>query len=277
MTLDAPIEDNIVGQKVTFIVPKEMKTGKNLSNVARSRLRLSVELGKDQEGISDSDIDQLRQSQIKQFTIASLDENTLTVSELEDDDFSLIPNGSIWTAENLDSDIEIKDVKYRIISIVEQSINEYQLTCLIYNETKFNHIDRRKRIAKTQFSKPQVMTPRTKPSALSSTQGASLESLIVNSKGVATLSVNFDNVVEDSGVNRDDIGGYNVEVYIGGFPNKSVVLRDITDGSGRVETLGANNTSFKVLLGPRRKIQSVSYRIYVFDKDEVLEEIGLPV
>ena len=276
VTLDAAVEDSVVGQKVTFIVPKEMKTGKNLSNVARSRLRLSVELGKDQEGISDSDIDQLRQSQIKQFTIASLDENTLTVSELEDDDFSLIPNGSIWTVENLDPDVEIKDVKYRVISIVEQSINEYQLTCLIYNETKFNHIDRRKRIAKTQFSKPQVMTSRAKPSALSSTQGASLESLTVD-RGNATLNVNFDNIVEDSGVNRDDIGGYKVEVRRGGLPTIVVELMDITDGRGRVETLGANNTSFKVFLGPRALIQSVSYRIYVFNKDNTFEEIGLPV
>ena len=202
----------------------------------------------------------------------------LTISETTDDDFSLIPNGSIWTAENLSSDIEIKDVKYRILSIVEQSLNEYQLTGLIYNETKFASIDKRKRIAKTQFSKPQIMTPRAKPSALSSTQGASVESLIAfdashmkenggfgfeDAEAGVSLKVNFGNVVDDSGVNRDDIGGYSVKVTRSG---KSITF-----------TLDADKTEFIAHLGDRDNIQYVNYRISVVDKNGIHEEIGLPI
>jgi len=289
VTLDQSVEEDIVGQKITFIVPKTTTQVRDLNETAKERHKLHVEIKGSSSGITDSEISSMRQSQLKQFTIASMSENIVTISETDDDDFSLIPNGSIWTAENLDGDIEIKDVKYRIVSILENSPNEFEITGLIYNESKFNYVDDQKNIDKFQFSQPQLVPLRTKPPALSGSSGADAEEFLkvpilpgggidhayfdanfelyndsyVGDLNYVYLFVDFSNIVFESGVNASNTSGYAVDVYRDGERIRFVLL-------------GADNTSFTVLLGNRDDFTNVTYTIFVRDENGNLESIGLP-
>ena len=125
-----------------------------------------------QRALSPTEIDAARQPQIKQFTIAAVEEtNVITVSETTDEDFNLIKVGYIWSAQNTSADYEIEEVEYRVISVVENSSNEYQVTGMMYNSSKFGAVDRSKSVESTQQSK-SLMTEFTTadlPDALSDT------------------------------------------------------------------------------------------------------------
>jgi len=295
VTLDHGIEEGIVGQKITFIVPKSNKSTRDLDETAQSRIKIAVENHVQPEGLSPTEIDAARQPQIKQFTIAAVEEtNVITVSETTDEDFNLIKVGYIWSAQNTSADYEIEEVEYRVISVVENSSNEYQVTGMMYNSSKFGAVDRSKSVESTQQSK-SLMTEFTTadlPDALSAT-GVTLSVNVVTitsemktQNKLPTFNARFDlnvpverhldggleevyleldiqDLADKNGVTPENTGGYVVEV------NKA-------DGEKvRFALDGYDQTESKILLGSNVDKGDLGVTVFRYSPDYTMEDLGL--
>jgi len=266
VTLDKGIDENIIGQKIYFIVPKSTTSSKQLSILAKERQ------DSNKKGITDSEIDNQRASQIKYFTISSVtDNNIISISETTDEDFNLITRGTIWSVENSTAGYDIKGIEYRVLSIEEKALNEFQVTAMLYNSTKFNALERNSNLEKTQQSDELKFSLSGYPSEtvnLSSEyiSDANINDQIYDAYFVRETSTNDKKieVVLDLG-NQDlsNVGGYVVDFFVLGKN-----LRFCLDGS--------DNTSFSVFLGDGDKIptKGMGYQVYVYDKDFKLEQLN---
>ena len=161
LTLDKGIEENIVGQKITLIVPRDSVSVTQLSIDAQEKLEK-----RDISGMSQTEIDKTRAPQIKQFTIAAVGpsdpgeggvQNDLITVEVSED-FGSVAVGTIWSIQNLNTKYRIKEVEYRILSVVEQTAGEYTVTAMMYAGSKFGAIDESRNLMATQQSMPQLNT-----------------------------------------------------------------------------------------------------------------------
>jgi len=175
----------------------------------------------------------------------------------------------------MSSAYEIKEIEYRILSVVEQSQGEYQVTALLYNRSKFNAIDLAKNLTPKQASKPEitVIVDSERPAALSGdvTKYFEYENLdlytyeasFADSTSVRdhALVVDFTDLTQ--GLTHSNTGGYLVDVYRNG-ESRQITLK------------GVKATKFRVFLGPTDSTDSVSYSIYRFDANFVLQTTGEP-
>ena len=84
----------MVGQNIPDYTQKNQNS-KSLSGLAKEKLKNS-----DNSGVSDAKIDELRESQITSFTVASVSSgNIVTIQETSNESFNLIVKGSLWTGE----------------------------------------------------------------------------------------------------------------------------------------------------------------------------------
>jgi len=154
LTLDQGVYENIVGEKITLVVPRATQTVRGLSQKAASQLR-----NKDVTGITEAEVDETRSPQIKQFTISAIGasednggaQNDLITVEA-DEAFSEVKVGTIWSAQNTAANFKIKEVEYRVISIGEETPGEYMVTALLYAASKFRAIDESRNLIATQQS-----------------------------------------------------------------------------------------------------------------------------
>ena len=277
ITIDKGIKEDISNQIITLIVPKENKRIRDLNKKAKNESKLTYIEGGNYEGISDSELSEARQPQIKQFTIDSVEENSIiTISETEDEDFNLIPNGSIWSIQNTSENLNIKEIEYRVISITEESLNDYTITAMSYNRTKFDAIDKGENLEKNQESKTQILSVGNFPNSMNGDGVQSEE--IKDANAIETyydahfenkqteydkfLSVNFKNLIGENELNEDNTGGYIIEVYKDGRK-----VRFALDGY--------DNTSFSVFLGDSRLYKRISYDIYRYDSNYKLENLKI--
>ena len=279
ITLDEGIEQDIVGQKITFIVPRANTTIRELNKEANSKIKIAVENQAPAEGMTTEELDATRQTQIKQFTIASVSEtNVIAISETTDEEFNLVEKGFIWSVQNTSAEYEIEEVEYRIISINEQSFNEYQITGMMYNRSKFAAVDDSENLTKTQQSKNIVVDVGALPSALENlgnnpvaafttidkdtilpefdarfpnipTLGAFEKSNIKN----IYLTLNFDQLAADNSVNKTNTGGYVVEVY------------KASGEKVRFSLDGFDNTEATILIGAEQDAANMTFDIYRYD------------
>lgn len=262
VTLDKGVSENIVNQKIYFMVPKANQSSKDLSNLAKERE------GTSSDGVTDQEIDNQRTPQIKSFTVSSVSENNvITISEANDTDFNLITRGTIWSADNNDSSYNIKGIKYRVLSTEEKALNEFQVTAMMYNETKFNSLERGKRLEKTQ-------------------QSSNLSFSVGDYPSVAGAAINDDGLV-NANINDQIYDAYYTKErsdsdvkYEGSFefaPLPEEIRGYIVDFSVLGKNLrfcldGRDNTSFSVFLGNRSGLpERMSYEVYVYDRDFKLE------
>ncbi len=190
LTLDQGVYENIVGEKITLVVPRATQTVRGLSQKAASQLR-----NKDITGITESEVGATRSPQIKQFTISAIGasegnggvQNDLITVEA-DEAFSEVKVGTIWSAQNTAANFKIKEVEYRVVSISEETPGEYMVTALLYAASKFRAIDESRNLIATQQSatgvdykvKPQV------PFEGDLGIGVTLESLPETTSGITT-------------------------------------------------------------------------------------------
>ena len=304
VTLDEGIKEDIVGQKIAFICPKETTGVRTLNKEAQDKLRV-VEIGgrmrtKDPSGMSDEELSKSRQTQIKEFTIASVvDTRVVTISEVTDTDFNLIDKGNIWAVNNANTGYEIKPLEYRVLGVVENSQNEYRVTAMMYNRTKFNAIDRSKSLTANQQSQAGSLLVSDLPAALKGEPGqidysivpASLFVEITDAQGNTfytpekiiydaffpstmvnfyeanqdgrKMAVDFSGLIGPNNITAKNTGGYLVEVY--------------KDGQKvRFSLDGYDNTSFQVYLGDRNSYRYTDFSIYRYDINYKLESTGLP-
>ena len=162
LTLDKGIKENIVGQKITLIVPRDSTSVTQLSIDAQEKLKDS-----DTSGMSQSEIDKTRAPQIKEFTIAEVGpsnpeeggvQNDLITVEASED-FNSVGVGTIWSIQNLNVKYQIKEVEYRILSVVEQTAGDYTVTAMMYAGSKFGAIDESRNLMATQQSMAQLTLP----------------------------------------------------------------------------------------------------------------------
>ena len=267
VTLDKGIKENIVGQKIYFMVPKSTTSSKDLSNLAKQRQNTN------NKGITDSEIDNQTTPQIKYFTIASVsDGNVVTINETTDPDFNLITRGTIWSVENSNTGYDIKGIKYRVLSVEEKALNEFMITAMMYNATKFEALERNKNIEENQNSDELKFSlsdypAKTVASDNFNTSSANIDDQIYDAYFVKEksdddikLEVTFDFGTED----LSNIGGYVVDFFVLGKN-----LRFCLDGS--------DNRSFSVFLGNRSLFpeKGYGYKVYVYDKDFKLEQLNI--
>jgi hypothetical protein len=268
ITLDKGISDDLVGQKITVMVPKKIKSYRDLNLQAKIKLK-----DPDDTPITQLDINETRQTQIKEFTISSISQsNIISITEMSDQDFNLIPLGSLWSVQNASPEYNIKEIKYRILSVNEQNQNDYSVTAMMYNSTKFDAIDFQNELESNQDSKPQKVIISNFPEPISSDNPDINNLSVANSSyydGYFTiktsnndkqLSVDFSG--QSSGFNNLNTGGYIVEVYKDGEK-----IRFALDGY--------DNTSFVVFLGNGDLFKYLSYDIYRYDTDYKLESLNL--
>jgi len=71
-------------------------------------------------------------------------------------DFNSVGVGTIWSIQNLSTKYEIKEVEYRILSVVEQTAGGYTVTAMMYAGSKFGAIDESRNLMATQQSMSQL-------------------------------------------------------------------------------------------------------------------------
>ena len=278
VTLDKGIEQNIVGQKITFIVPKENTTIRELNKSASSKLKIAVENQVPTEGVTTEEIDSTRQTQIKQFTIASVSEtNVVTISETTDDDFNLIKKGFIWSAQNTSDNYKIEEVEYRVLSSLEQNFSQYQITAMMYNRSKFQAVDDQQDLTRTQQSTVSKVEVGSLPSALTGSPAPTSNIVKINKdlvlpefdarfSNISTLGalqnsntiniyleLDFSALALSNGVNSTNTGGYVVEVY------------KASGEKVRFSLEGYDNTSATVLIGDEKDGSNMTFEIYRYD------------
>lgn len=137
VTLDAAVDENVVGQIITIAIPSSFQTEETLDQTAINK-----------DGVSDGDLKDLRKPQIKEFKVSSINTNNkvpnqktvLTLSELNGENaenVGSIKTGAIWILQNKDPNLKIQEILYRVMNIEEESSMEYKVSCLEYNKTKF--------------------------------------------------------------------------------------------------------------------------------------------
>lgn len=264
VTLDKGIEENIVGQKIYFMVPKATTSSKQLSDLAKQRQ------SSNNTGLSDAEIDNQRTPQIKYFTIASVSNgNTVTINEATDEDFNLITRGTIWSADNNNTGYDIKGIEYRVLSIEEKALNEFQITAMLYNSTKFDSLERGRNLAETQQSDQLKFSLSDYPASINATitseniSNANINDQIYDAylvKETSTQDQKIEVTFDFGTADLTNIGGYVVDFFVLGKN-----LRFCLDGS--------DNRSFSIFLGDKDKlsIKGMGYQVYVYDKDFKLE------
>ena len=290
VTLDQGVQEGIVGQKITFITPKANKTSKTLSEEAKAQIS-----NQNYSGVSDSEIEAIRQPQIKEFTVASVSEtNVITISEINDEDFNLIKSGYVWSAQNLNAEYDIKEIEYRVISVNEKSSNEYMVTAMMYNRSKFDAIDLSKSVENTQQSASQIVTIGALPEPLRQINNPISTTFVTFSPNVDVppyfdgrfpirdqrllqktykqqyLTVDFSQMAVDNNVSASNTGGY---------------ILQVTKSNGdqvRVTLDGYDNTVANIFLGelaqgltPLEGTNTVTVDIFRYDSSKKLESIGV--
>ena len=275
ITLDKGVAEDVVGQTIYLITPKQNETAASLSNSARTKLNNS-----DNSGISDAKIDELRETQITAFTIASVDSgNVITIQETSNEYFNSVVKGSLWVMENNDSTYDIKPIKYRVLGVDEIALNQFTVTAMMYNSSKFNAIERDQNIVNNPNSKTINFDVGAYPEPFAaSSQTTNLISYINGlttnlndydavftsevTDGDAVLSVDFAIAFSSYTGDVSNIGGYLIEVSMLG--NKVRFCLD-----------GYDNTEFKVFLGNRDTVKNVRYEVYIYDKQFKLQDLNI--
>jgi len=137
VTLDAQVDENVVGQIITIAIPSSFQTEESLDQAASTK-----------GGASDGDLKDLRKPQIKEFKVSSVNTDRkvpnqrtiLTLTELNDENaqgVGLLKPGAIWILQNTDVDLRIQEVLYRVMNIEEENSMQYKVSCLEYNKSKF--------------------------------------------------------------------------------------------------------------------------------------------
>ena len=291
VTLDQGVAEYVVGQKITLLVPRKSKQVKELDKLARERSKEAATAPNKKSfgGITQSEIDETRATQIKQFTVESVSvnegaeggpSNNITIVEKDDEDFARVNKGTVWSLQNTNVSFQIEEIEYRVLSIVEESPGDFQLNALIYNRSKFGAVDSSDNLTDTQASKPEItlITDADRPKALSGTltteeiRGDDLRDLVYNasfaertSSADLAIFVNFGSLTSNvkPAVSAQNTGGYLVDIYAGGA-KRTIILN------------GHENTNFYVFLGAENDQTQSECFVYRFDTDYVLQATGDP-
>jgi len=155
LTLDQGVYENVVGQKITLIVPQSSKAVTQLNTDANEKLQ-----DQDFTGIKQSEIDETRATQIQQFTVTGVSGSDATsggaqndlITVEADEALSKVAVGTIWSMQNIAADYKIKEVEYRVLAVTEETAGQYALTGMMYAGSKFGAIDESRDLVSTQQS-----------------------------------------------------------------------------------------------------------------------------
>jgi len=295
VTLDQGVYEDVVGQKITLITPKPKKSATELTRQAAEG---------DGEGFSASEISRgATVPQITQFTVVAVGASTdaggaqndlITIADTDSEEFSSVEIGTLWTLENTTEDYKIKDVEYRVLTVVDQSSGQYLVTGMMYHRSKFNAIDESKDLSATQQSKTQmsVVNVAARPSSLDlDGYPPEIESIAFVSTAksrkkptfmfaettegaqqkVVEASVSFDNAAAQLDTGTETAPeGYVVEVEVNGQTQAAILA-------------GADNTSFTIQAGSEDDLNNITYTVSTYNSTGVEEDlakvppIGAPV
>ena len=290
VTLDQGVYEDVVGQKITLITPRPKKSATELTREAAKG---------EGEGFSASEISRgITSPQITQFTVAAVgasgDEggaqnDLITIDETDSGEFSSVQVGTLWTLENTAEAYEIKDVEYRVLSVVDQSSGEYLVTGMMYHRSKFNAIDESKDLNATQQSKTQmsVVNKAARPSSLDlDTYPPEVESIAFVSTAASRpitkkATFSFDETTEGTQQNVTEatisFGNAAAQLDTGSetAPEGFVVEAEVNGQTKTAILVGADNTSFTIQAGSEDTINNIAYTVYTYNSTGVEESLAL--
>lgn len=279
VTIDKAISENVVGQKIYLSTPRSSSTSESLSSEAKIKIDAN-----DNSGISDSEINAQRVAQFTSFTIASVTNSTeITITEVTNEDFNLIIKGTIWMVENMDENYEIKPLLYRTVSTEEINPNQYRVTAMSYNSSKFDAIDRRYDLSSIQHSKDLEYIETDYPQPINIDSSNSTESFL----SVPSTPIFYDAYLSYDTSDSDKYYSVDFETAVNNiYPlnNRSRIVGgyvvDFGQAGRRVRFCldGYDNTSFKVFVGNQDTSKlKYSYEVYIYDKNYKLQSLGLKI
>ena len=169
--LDTELDLRLIGEKITIEIPQKFETVEGLSFRADHNFVINGQDGILTQKINDEDIDNLRAPQIISFTIKNIEKDTSQVPEenvivtLEnnaDSDafFGKINAGASFSIQRLNETIKVQEDLFKVISVKQNSIEEYELNCIEYNSTKYDSVDfSDDLVRRDQESTPTVSRP----------------------------------------------------------------------------------------------------------------------
>ena len=281
VTLDQGVYEDVVGQKITLITPKPKKSATEFTREA------AKEEGK---GFSSSEISRgVTSPQITQFTVAAVgasnDEggaqnDLITIAETDSAEFSSVQVGTLWTLENTAEALQIKDVEYRVLSVVDQSSGEYLVTGMMYHRSKFNAIDESKDLSATQQSKTQmsVVNEAARPSPLDlGGYPPEVESLAFVSTAESHKKATFSFEETTEGTQQNVVqatvsfnnAAAQVDTGSETRPEGFVVEAEVNGETKTVILVGTDNTSFTIQAGSEDDLNSITYTVYTYNSTGV--------
>ena len=279
ITLDEGINEDIVGQEIIVITPRESSNPTSLNRLAKESTN----------GLTDSEIN--RAPQIKTYTIASVSEtNKVTISELTDEDFNLIKKGYLWSVVNDSTDYDIHPIEYRVLTVVESNLNEYQVTCMMYNSSKFNAVESRASLQKSQMSKSLINIAKETPQPLAAVNGVNVdiskrrfnpveESPEFDGRFRVDYPKTYDDTYRQVLMTLDFTNLVNSQLNAITYKNTGGYILEVKKSSGeyiRVTLDGYDTTVATILLGgPNSFSESISFEIYKYGPDKSLENLNL--
>lgn len=164
ITLDAEVADDVVGQTITIAIPQKFETQESLDQKTSET-----------RGITDEEIAAQRKPQLQEFEVSAVEKNDsvpkeqtiLTLTGIGDSELSgvgKIKPGAIWILQNNTAGLKIQEVLYRVMSVEENSPVEYRVSCLEYNESKFDATEKDIKLDKVRYV--GVSNPTSTPSTV---------------------------------------------------------------------------------------------------------------
>ena len=129
----------------------------------------------EKRGITDEELAQQKAPQLKEFEVSAVEKNDsipkeqtiLTLTGVGGSDLSgvgKIKPGAIWILQNNTANLKIQEVLYRVMSIEENSPVEYRVSCLEYNDSKFDATEKDIKLDKVRYV--GVSSPTSTPSTV---------------------------------------------------------------------------------------------------------------
>ena len=286
VTLDQGVYEDVVGQKITLITPKPKKSATEFTKEANKG---------EGKGFSSSEISRgTTAPQITQFTVATVgasnDEggaqnDLITIAETDSEEFASVQAGTLWTLENTVEDYQIKDVEYRVLSVIDQSSGEYVVTGMMYHRSKFNAIDESKDLNATQQSKTQmsVVDEAARPSSLDlDSYPPEVESIAFVSTAEARKKATFNFNETTEGTQQSvvqatvsfDNAAAQVDTGSETAPEGFVIQTEVNGQTKTAILVGADNTSFVIEAGSEDDLNSIAYTVSTYNSTGVEESLA---
>ena len=173
--IDSELDERLIGETITLEIPQRFETVEGLNFRADHNFITNEKtLGIDTAKISDEDVKNMRKPQLMTFVIKDIIKDTSKVPHVntiiqidepegESSFFGKINVGAPFSVSRLNETIKVKEDLFRVINVKQINLEEYELDCLEFNETKHDDVDFSTELSS---SDQEAAPPVTRPSKM---------------------------------------------------------------------------------------------------------------